>query len=104
MSTTSVLIHDNGAVEVMDWSFAPEEVTPAFAEYLTAKDTADSDFDQGRLDSHERWTGPALTAASDRLREACSLRFESLDDFEAHIIRETNALRNARRAQAERAS
>lgn len=95
-----VIVPRDGAFEIHDWAFSADAVAEVAARYIEARDEAESDYDQRRLDHHARWSEPAQQAASDDLREACALRFDSLDDLEAFGCRVAVAVELARKAMA----
>ena len=89
MSAVSVVVKD-GTVELVDFAFAPEDIADDFNRWRCA-DELSADGERG-----QNLAAEALQSASDDLREACAIRFATLDEFEAFLIRGFNAVRRAR--------
>jgi hypothetical protein len=95
------LVRANGTVEIVDFAFPIGEAAEKFEAYRSAREIADDDYAAGRLYHHSMFTEPDANRAAEELAEVCGISFASLDDFEAFIIRCTNAARDARQAIAE---
>jgi hypothetical protein len=91
-------INADGTVDLIDFSFSPDEATEAFYEYVDKRMQAEDDWDNGRHDHFDRWTAPARDKAGEDLAMVVGIRFADLDDFEAFLIRCFNEVRKARRA------
>lgn len=87
-----------GAVDLIDASASPDEILTAALDYFDAREEAADDFNQGRTDRHERSAAKADKAAR-ALLEAAGIRFNSLDEFEAFLIRGQRAAEAMRRAE-----
>ena len=102
MSSSVIVVPKGGGFDLMDLSFAPDEVAPAFERYALAKEASDADHEAGRYDHQDRWTGPAVQRAADELREAVAPRFDNLADLIKFRDRLNTAIAAA--AQAELAA
>lgn len=100
MSTVAIILPKDGTFLIEDFNLSPEELIEPFVSWMQAKDAAEADWDQGRYDHHDRWTGPALQSAVDEVREALAFRFDSLAELEAFAYRVNVAVEAARRAEA----
>lgn len=87
-----------GAVDLIDASASPDEILTAALDYFDAKEAASADFHEGRWDHHEK-TRAAADKAAHSLLEAAGIRFNSLDEFEAFLIRGQRAAEAMRRAE-----
>ena len=98
MSASPFFYAVGGAVDIIDAAASPDEILDAALTYFDAKEAAAEDFHQGRTDHHEKTRATADRAAHDLLQVA-GIRFNSLDEFEAFLIRGQRAAEAMRRAE-----
>lgn len=98
MSASPFFYAVGGAVDLIDASASPDEILEAALTYFDAKEAADEDFHQGRTDHHEK-TSAAAAVAAYNLLTITGIRFNSLDEFEAFLIRGQRAAEAMRRAE-----